>query len=61
MYRSPKIVKVDKTGRLRWASHIVRMKDDRSVSKLLTGKSTGKIPLGSHRHRLKDNIIMDLK
>ena len=37
------------------------MEEDRSVLKLLTGKPTGKIPLGSPRSKWEDNIRMDLE
>ena len=57
----PTIVKMIKSRRLRWAGHVARMKEGRSAFKILTGKSTGKRPLGSPRRRLEDNITMDLK
>jgi len=37
------------------------MEEGRSVFKILSGKPTGKRPLGRHRHRWEDNIRMDLK
>ena len=37
------------------------MEEGRSAFKILTGKPTGKRPLGRPRHRLEDNIRMDLK
>ena len=37
-YRSPNIVRVKKSGRLRLAGHVVRMEKFRSVLKILTGK-----------------------
>ena len=37
------------------------MEDGRSAFKILTGKPTGKIPLGRPRRRWKDNIRMDLE
>ena len=61
MYRSPNIVSVVKTRRLRWAGHIARMKEGRSAFKILTGKPTGKIPLGRPRRRWEDNIRVDLE
>ena len=50
-----------RTRRLRWAGHVARMEEGRSAFKILTGKPTGKIPLGSPRRRWEDNIIMDLE
>ena len=47
--------------RLRWAGHVVRMEEGRSAFKIVTGKPTGKRPLGRPRRRWKDNIIMDLE
>ena len=35
------------------------MEECRSAFKILTGKTTGKRPLGRPRHRWKDNIRMD--
>ena len=42
-YRSPNIVRVVKSRRLRWAGHVARMEEDMSAFKILTG--TGKRPL----------------
>ena len=36
------------------------MEEGRSAFKILTGKPTGKRPLGRPRHRWEDNIRMDL-
>ena len=41
MYRSPSIVRVIKSRRLRWAGHVARMEEGRSALKMLTGKSIG--------------------
>ena len=60
-YRSPNIVRVIKSRRLRWAGHVVRMEKGRSAFKNLTGKPTGKRPLGRPRRRWEDNITMDLE
>ena len=60
LYRSPNIVKVIKSRRSRWAGHVARMEESRSAFKILTGKPTGKRPLGRPRRR-QDNIRMDLK
>ena len=40
------IVRVIKSRRLRWAGHVARMEEGRSDFKILTGKPTGKRPLG---------------
>ena len=36
------------------------MEEGRSAFKILTGKLTGKRPLGTPRRRMEDNIRMDL-
>ena len=46
LYRSPNIVRGIKSRRLRWAGHVARMEESRSAFKMLTGKPTGKRPLG---------------
>ena len=46
---------------MRWAGHVARMEEGRSVFKILTGKPTGLRPLGRPRHRWEDNIRMDLE
>ena len=45
---------------MRWADHVVRMEEGRSVFKILTGKPTGKRPLVRPRRRWEDNIRMYL-
>ena len=50
-----------KSRRLRWAGHVARLEEGRNALKILTGKPTGKRPLGSDRCRWEDNIRMDLK
>ena len=61
LYRSPNIVRLIKSRRLRWAGHVTRMEVGRSAFKILTGKPTRKRPLGKPRRRWKDNIIMELE
>ena len=41
--------------------YVVRMEEGRSAFKILTGKPTGKIPLGRPRRRWEGNIRMDLE
>ena len=48
-----------KSRRLRWAGHVARMEEGRSAFKILTGKPTGKKPLGRPSSRWEDNIRMD--
>ena len=61
LYRSPNIVRVIKSRKLRWLGHVARMEESRSALKILTDKPTGKRPLGRPRHRWEDNIRMDLE
>ena len=60
MYRSPNIVNVIKSRRLRWAGYVARMEESRSAFKILTGKPTAKRPLERPRRRWEGNIRMDL-
>ena len=58
---SPNIVRVIKSRRLGRAGHVARMEEGSSAFKILTGKPTGKRPLGRPRRRWEDNIRMDLE
>ena len=46
LYCSPSIVRLIKSGRMRWAGHVARMEEGRVVHKVLVGKPEGKRPLG---------------
>ena len=61
LYRSLNIVRVIKSRRLRWAGHVERIEEGRSAFKILTGKPTGKRPLGRPRRRWEDNIRIYLE
>ena len=61
LYRSSNIVRVIKSRRFRWAGHVARLEEGRSVFKILTGTPAGNWPLGRSRRRWEDNIGMDLK
>ena len=41
--------------------HLARMGETRSAFRVLVGKLEGKIPLGTYRCRLEDNIKMDIQ
>ena len=61
MYRPPNIVRVIKSRILRWAGYVARMEEGRSAFKILTGKPTGKRPLGRPRRRWEENIRIELE
>jgi hypothetical protein len=46
LYPSPKIVRVIKSRRMRWAWHVARMGEERGVYRVVVGKPEGKRPLG---------------
>ena len=57
LYRSPNIVRVIKSRKLRWTGHVARMEEGRSAFKILTGMK----PLGRPKRRWEDNIRIDLE
>ena len=58
---SPNIVRVIKSGRMRWAGHLARMWERGGVYRVLVGKSEGKSQLGRPRRRWDDNIKIHLQ
>jgi hypothetical protein len=60
LYSSPGIIRIIKSRRMRWASHVARMGEKRNAYRLLVGKPEGKRPLGRPRRRWVDNTRMDL-
>jgi hypothetical protein len=58
---SPKIVRVIKSRRMRWAEHVARMGERRGVYRVLMRKPEGKRPLGRTRRRWADNIKRELQ
>ena len=54
-------IRVIKSRALRWTGHVARMEEGRSAFKILTGKPTGRRPLGMPRRRWEDNIRMNLE
>ena len=59
--RSPNVVRLIKSRRLRWAEHIARLEEGKSTFKILTGKPTGKRFLGRPRHKWQYNVRMYLE
>jgi hypothetical protein len=60
LYSSPSIIRITKSRRMRWAGHVERMVEKRSVFWLLVGKPKGKRQIARPRRRRIDNIKMDL-
>ena len=58
LHSSPKIVRVIKSRKMRWAEHVVRMGERRGVYRVLVGKPEG---LGRPRRRWEGNIEMDFQ
>ena len=46
---------------MRWAVHVARMRERRSIYRVLVGKPAGKRPFGRPNCRREDNIKMDLQ
>jgi hypothetical protein len=61
LHSSPSIIRIIKSGRMRWAGHVARMGEKRNAYRILVGKPEGKRPLGRPRRRWVDNIKMDLR
>ena len=57
----PKIMRVVKSRKMRWAGHVAHMGEGRGVYRVLVRKTEGKRPLGRLRRRWEDNIKMDLQ
>jgi len=58
---SPRLFRVIKSRRMRWAEHVTLMGESRNIYRVLVVKSEGKRPLGRPRRRWEDNIKMDLQ
>jgi hypothetical protein len=49
LYSSQGIIRMIKSGRIRWSGHVARMGPKRNAYKILVGKPEGKRPLGRPR------------
>jgi hypothetical protein len=58
---SRNIIRVIKSGRMRWADHIVRMREMRNVYSILFTKPEGKTPSARPRSGWDANIRMNLR
>jgi hypothetical protein len=61
LYSLPKIVRVVKSRRMKWAGHVARIGEGRGVHRVLVGKPEGKRPLGRPRRRWEDYVKMDVQ
>ena len=61
LYHSTNITRVIKSRRLRWTGFVARMEEGRICFEILTGKPTGKRPLGMPRRRWQSYIRIDLE
>jgi hypothetical protein len=59
LYSSPNIIRVIKSGGMRWAGHVARMGETSGAYRVLVGKLEGKRQLARARRRWEDNIKMD--
>jgi hypothetical protein len=59
LYCSPKIVRLKKSRRIRWARHVACM--GRGAYRVLVGKPEGKRQLGRPRRRWEDIIKIDIQ
>jgi hypothetical protein len=60
LYSAPSIIRMVKSRRVRWAGHVVWMREKRNAFRLLVGKLERRRPQGRSRRRWEDNIKMDL-
>jgi len=65
LHPSSNVIQVIVSRRMRWGVHVAHMGERRSAYKILVGKPEAKRPLGRPRprprHRLEDNIRIDLQ
>jgi hypothetical protein len=61
LHSSPKIIRMIKSRRMRWAEHVARMGATRNAYRIVVGKPEGKRQLGRPRRRCVDNIKMDFR
>jgi hypothetical protein len=61
LYSSPNIIRMIKSGSLRWVGHLVCVGARSGTYRVLVRKPVGKRPLRRPRRRWKDNINVDLQ
>jgi hypothetical protein len=60
LYRSPNIIGVIKSRRMKRAGHVARMEKRKGACRVSVGRLEGKSLLGRTSRRWKNNIKMDL-
>jgi hypothetical protein len=61
LYSLPKIIRMIKSRRMRWAGHVARMGKKRNAYRILVRKPEGKRPLERPRRKWVYNIKIDLR
>jgi hypothetical protein len=61
VYSAPNIIRIIKSGKMRWAGRVERMGAEKNVDAVLFEEREGKWPLGRSRGRWDDNIKMVIK
>jgi hypothetical protein len=61
LYSSPNVIRMIKSGRMRWVGHVAQKEEGRNACRIFVGKPEGKRPLGRSRRMWVDNIKMNLK
>jgi hypothetical protein len=61
LYSLPRVIRMTKSRRMRWAGHVSQMGEKRNAYRKLVGKPEGKSPLRRLRHRWADNIKVNLR
>jgi hypothetical protein len=61
LYSSPDNIRQIKSRRMRWAGHVVCMREGKNMYRVLVGKPEGKRPLERPRRRWEDGIKMDFR
>jgi hypothetical protein len=61
LYSLSSMIRMMKSGRMRWAGHVSRRRSKRHACRILRGKPDGKKPLGKSSHVWVDNVEMDLE